>query len=790
MITEYVRIAFRHLRNQKLFTFTNIFGLSLGLAFAILIYLFIRDEYRFDRFHSNTNEIYSLRYNWFEPSIADKRDPYRHSRNLSAPLGEAIKTGLTGVKYVTFFIEGESSLQHADFIQTSRCVYVDTDFFKMFSFSLLKGDSTVVFKQPYEAVITDELALKMFGDEDPLGKVINIGYDKIAFTVSGVIESPPAYSTLDFDILLQKEHSPAFNDHKDNWHSRQFPIFIQAEPNADSRVIEQSITKLLHNGLGSSFFDQKKNEYKMQHDFHVANINLINLANIHLDTTVHWPKGSKPLYSIILASITLLIILIASVNYVSVSLMSSIGRKLEVGIRKVNGANPSQIMLQFMLESITVTLIASFVALVLAWLFMPYFNSFTNKEIAFTNNEILAIGSTMIALVFCVALLAGGYPSFYLSKLLPVEVLKKGFTKRLNSILIQPLVVFQFGASLFLIISSIAMYQQMKLVRDKELGFHSEAILSMPVEVNTIDRFKTMLLDRPEIISIAGTTSSFGQGLSIAEMEINGKRTSLYRFSIDQDCLDLLKIQLKEGRNFNEHDKGSVIVNETLAIELGWEDPLQEKLMGHFQVVGVVKDFHFQSLESSIKPMYWQYENANNLWTMLVRLEPTQIEEGLKILQTTWKEVLPGIPFQFTFLDQDIANQYASHNRWTSIVQVSAILALLIYGFGLFGLAGLNSVNAIKGISIRKVLGASHFSLFVQQNWPYLKLSILAFILSIPFCWYFINLWLDNFHYKIQFDWTLISFGFFVSLIISIGTVSYHTLKTTLTNPSEILKHE
>jgi putative ABC transport system permease protein len=812
MIGNYLKVAARNIQKRKLYSFINAFGLSIGICFCMLIFLFILDEKNFDSFHSNKNDIYRIEEKSFDTWQHDSANPYRKSAWIQTALQPALKEELPEVLYTTRYNPDHSGIfRYEEKVFTEKITYVDPDFFKMFSFLLTGVNLDKVFKSKEEIILTPAIAKKYFGDEDPIGKVIRVDNEgEKSYTVVGIIEPAPANSSLHFETLIPQENRPGYERNMKQWGNFNTPTFVQLVPNTNRQTFKTNLDTLLDKYMSDRLERWRKEAVvPIPADVKMLEYEFTVLPEWHLKKEISWEKVSDPQYSLILGGIAALILLIACINYVSLSLTTSASRRTEVGIRKVVGAQRSQLIYQFGFESLILAFISMFIGMGLLLLFLPAFNEFTGKGIQLTMNSMLQLIGASVIVTLLVGLLAGSYPSLFLSRFKPALVLKGGFTSKLQAGFTKPLVVLQFALSAFLIISSVIMYKQMRFITTKDLGYSKDQIVVIPTQTGwnkeadkTVARYRTRLQQEPSVVSIGGTTSSFAEGYSRYGYTIKGEQKSAYVYGIDPEYIPTLGVQFVSGRNFDAavaSDTNSVIVNEALVRDMKWKDPLNEYLnyredtvgLGA-KVIGVVKDYHFLSLEKNIEPMMLSMNKSDvgYLTTMLVKIKPADIPTTVEKLQRAWKDIAPDRPFDYAFLDQNVAKQYESYKRWMSIMGLSTGFAIIISCLGLFGLAGINALNRTKEIGIRKVMGAELQNIFLLLNKQYVYLAFIAFVLAAPASWYIMNKWLSDFKFRISMGWELFAISMLAGLVIALITVSYHAIKASLINPAETLKYE
>ncbi len=813
MIGNYFKVASRNILKRKLYSFINAFGLSIGIAFCILIFLFIMDEKSFDQFHTNKNQIYRLEEKSYDTWLQNPKDPYSRSAYLPKGVAQAVKDELPEVIFATRYNPSHNGIvRYGDKIFTEKEIaYVDADFFNMFSFRLLAGNPNKIFKGKLEAAITPAIAKKYFGDESPLGKALRVDVegDK-EFIVTGIIEAAPSNSSLKYGILLPQENSPGYERNLNQWGNFNTPAFVQVLPNTDLKNFKLNLDKVIQKHMGDKLEKWRKNAtVPIPADVRMMELEFTQLPDMHLKKEISWDKVSDPQYSWILGGIALLILLIACINYISLALTTSAARKTEVGIRKVAGAQKQQLVWQFSIESIVLSFISMIVGIGLVFLFLPSFNQFTDKAIAITFSNIAPVLLTSTALTILIGIMAGSYPALFLSGFRPALVLKGAFTSKVQAGFTKPLVVIQFALSAFLIMSSVIMYRQMKFVTTKDLGYNKAQILVVPtqsgynIEANkTVERFRTRFQSEPSVVSLAGTGLSFNQGYSRYGYKIKGEQKAAYVYAVDPFYLSTLGVNMVQGRNFDERiaaDSDAVVVNEALVRDMKWTDPLNEYLnyredstgLGA-KVIGVVKDYHFLSLEKNIDPMFLSMnkKDVGYLGTMLIKLSAGNLPEKIEKVRAIWKELSPDKPFEYTFLDEDVATQYKSYQRWMSIMGLATCFAILISCLGLFGLSGINALNRTKEIGIRKVMGAELSNIFLLLNKQFIWLAMIAFAIATPLSWYVMNKWLKDFQFKITIGWELFALSMAAGLAVALLTVSYHALKAAWINPAQTLKNE
>jgi putative ABC transport system permease protein len=811
MLKNYFKTAVRHLTKQKVYTLINGFGLSVGIAFCLLIFTFIQDELSFDRFHAQAGRIFRIhRTNLVEPAYGEREKGFFSALKmrqenkliyLPLPLGPKLQEEIPEIKQTVRIGEGQAVFSYGDKVFNEKLQYVDHNFFEMFSFKLRQGNSETVLHDLSSLVITASLARKFFGDQDPIGKTLIMQQrqgEKKAFTVTGVCEEAPANSSLSLNILIPFEHEDNYQEYKNELHNYfSTLLFIELAEHASLKALQQNFTRFINKHYAEGIARIRSAE-KLGAATPVYELGFTNIADTHFDNSVYWNKVSNPLYTYILSGIALLILLIACINYISLAMTRASSRTQEIGIRKVMGASRKQVAWQLWTEAQVLVAASVIFSILLVHLFLPAFNAFTEKQLDFPLQEQPVLMAALAGLTLLVGAIVGGYPALFLSRFEPVKVLKSNRTYRFNPQLSGALVVVQYTLCLFLVTSSIIMYRQMQFISRKDLGYNKEQVLVVSNHKREnmdvlMSRIRQYAAGNPDIISVSSTSSSFNKSSMAYFFNINGENSPVDVYMVDQEYIPILEIQLKQGRNFSSQlrsDSNAVIINETLAAKLGKDGIAGEmsKSLGS-RIVGIVKDYHYASLESKIAPMALFYK-PHNVGSILLKIKPGQLQETLTAVEKNWKTLSGGQPFEFSFLHEDVQSQYKTYHRWMGIVGTATLFAISIACLGLFSLSGLMAVNRTKEIGIRKVLGASLGNIFLLLNKGTLKIALFAFMIAVPFSWYLMHKWLEDFAYRISITWEIFAIAGLLGIITAIIAVSVPSLKAALANPVKSLRNE
>jgi putative ABC transport system permease protein len=800
MFKNYLKIAWRNVLREKGYAFINVFGLAVGIAFCTLIFLYVRDELTYDHFHTNADRIFRVR----ETTLGSTQS----GGDASGPiiLGPALQADVPGIAhYVRLQSENHYVRTPGASVEAieESVLFADPAILNVFTFPLRQGDPATALADPGNVVLTETMARKYFGNEDALGKTLQIRLDQTfeSFTVSGIAADVPGNSTIQFGILLSFEqlflYSEFYSDWAESWHFYSPQTYVALMPENTEQQVEASLPA----------FHRKYHEDDIAEAIEEGSYDstVVETYDLQPIREIHLTSNSDPVYSYILSGIALAVLLIACINFMTLSIGRSARRAREVGVRKVVGAQRKQIMAQFWGEAFLLSTIALFAGLVLAFIFMPVFNNLTDKDLQFSLAGDWTVGAALAGLVILTGLVAGSYPALVLSRFNPIETLKDRLRLGKTSGFARSLVVLQFAFTVFLITSTLVMARQLAYTRSMDLGFDKEQIVVIPasgLDASRIaERFRMELERQPSIVGVTASGNMLGQtGNSGYGYRLDGKAHAVNVFRVDTHYLDFLGLELVAGRNFNPDlatdSTHAVIVNEGLVRDFALEDPLGKPIPNPFEdeaspvIVGIVKDYHFQSLYKEVGSVMltldpeWDYAN------LLVRIRPENIPQTLDLLRTTWRATVPDVPFTYQFLDDQMQAQYANDQRWSQIVQYAALFAILIACLGLLGLAALSVTRRTKEIGIRKVLGATVAHLVTLISKEFALLVVVGVVLASPAAYLVMQRWLQDFAYRAPLSWWVFAAAGLTALVVALLTVGYHAVKSALADPVKSLRYE
>ncbi len=819
MLHNYITIAFRNLRKYKGFSTINFLGLSVGVACCLLIGEYVRNEWSFDQFHENADQIYRA---WV---LEDYGEEQRFFNTVTpVPLGPALTRNFPEIERTIRISTFTGRVQKENISFDESIHLVDPAFFEVFNFPLDYGTANPL-SETHNVVLTPETATRYFGEEDPTGQTlsIRIGERDQDFLVTGVTAEVPRNSSIQFTMLVPWRVSLDIYDDRQrrSWGNVIPETYALLQEGTIASSLEAKFPSLVQQVVG-----------KFQNGSYT--IGLQPMKDIHLNPD--FPQGlasvSDPAYSYILSVLALLVLGIACINVVTLSVAGSTSRTLEVGVRKVMGAERGQLMQQFWGESAIMALLAMLGGILFAWLAQPFFNNLAGTDLNLRlETDTLVL---LIVLVCVIGLVAGSYPALVLSGFRIVDVFK-GTPKagKGKGRLLQNLIIAQFAFAVFLISSTLIMSRQLEFLQTKNLGFDKEQVVTIPLQGALVtsnkggmrgmgDRIGTGMelaevfkqaLAQQSMIKQAGAASFVPEGTSWLNLGYQADGGQFLKFQmnvIDPDFLETLNMELVAGRNFTEYGtidaNRGIIVNETLVAEYGWEDPIGQRLPGPFgdhEIIGVVRDFHFQSLHTTIEPVVLVMNMepimagimditiiSSPIPKLFVRIAPGKTVSALATMERIWDRLADGQSFTFSFLDERIDSQYRAEQLLRQLVVVTTLLSIFIASLGLFGLAALTVARRTKEIGIRKVVGASVSGIVLLLSKDFARLILIAFVIVVPVVYLVMDRWLQDFAYRIGIGPGVLILAGTLAMVIALLTVSYQTIKAALTNPVDSLRYE
>ena len=790
LVWNYVKTALRAIRRHKGYSLINISGLAIGLTVCMLIVLWVADEWSFDRFNTNAGWIYRVYRNESatKTSSTSVLTPPPMAAALKRDFPEVIKATRFGYWRRQLVTYKDKSFNEPGFR------HADLDFFDMFSFPLLKGDPETVFSNPYSVILTEITAAKYFGEEDPIGKILTVNntYD---VTVTGVIHNESFNSSLEFDLLAPFEillKESIGENHADNWGFNSFGTYVMLEKSASAENLNQKLT-----GYLKKYSEEDTDELVLQ-----------PLTDIHLFSNLGHDLNNRGdiKYVWIFSALAVFVLLIAGVNFMNLTTARSANRAREVGLRKVVGAGRPQLIRQFFGESILMALFALVIAFILLEFLLPLFNTLSEKQLTSDWLNISSLLLGFIGMALLTGILSGIYPALFLSSFQPIRVLKGTVSlSRANPLFRKVLVIFQFTLSVFLIIGTLLISRQLSYMRNIDLGFNRDHIIHLSIHGELLEKYNAIrerFLQNPDVLRITASMSlptniQGSPGTPMWEGRPPDAKMEIKTDFVDYDYIETFEIPLVEGRSFSREYSTDLetafIVNEEAIRRMGLEKPVVGKRFGFWeidgQIIGVMKDAHFQTLHQKIKPLVFKMF-PDWLRRMYVKIRSDNVSTTLASLNKTWEEMNLGYPFEYQFLDEDFHNLYKSEARLGKIFQYFAALAVFIACLGLFGLASFITEQRTKEIGIRKVLGSSTVGIMALLNQQFLKWVAVANLVAWPIAYFAMQKWLEKFAYRADIEIWIFFLSAALGLTVALLTVSLQTLRAARTNPVDSLKHE
>ena len=795
----------RYLLRNKGYTAINILGLAMGITSCMLIMLFVRSEWSYDRFHSKADRIQRV---WLQEIYEGQTFT---NTITPLPLGATLKENMSDVESFCRVTPFNTLVQYNGNRFNEAISLVDSNFFQLFDFDIAEGDRNNAFINSNSIILSKKAAQKYFGKEKAIGKnlELQLGTEKFLFTVTAIAKEVPQESSIQFDMLITHSNDKYLYSERartSGWTSVFGETYILLKPGISNAATESKFPALVKKIAGNNY---KEGQY---------NLHLQPITDIHLNKKL--PAGnlpvSDPVYSYILATIGFLILLIACINFVTLSIGRSTTRAMEVGVRKVMGAERPQLIRQFWGEGLLLVIFSLMLAIIFSYLLLRPFNAIVSRELIFAFDAFTIL--FLLALVLVVGLVAGIYPAIILSAFAPVKVLKGRLQSGVSiGFFRKALIAGQFVASIIMIIGTMVIGQQLSYLQNKNLGYDKEHVVIVPTNksrkegIPLAERFKDELSKDPQILGSTISLFSFSEpGWMNLGYEDDKKVYRNFRMNaVDADFIKTMNLQIIAGRGFlkdNPADIGSsMIINEALAKEYGWTDAIGKKLPGQYehQVIGVVKDFHFESLHNTVKPLALVMKPDSVIRKssdvsfafppqprINIRLKAGNLQAEVAAIKNAWKKVAGDQDFEYRFLDESLNAMYQKEQRFGTVVNYASAISIFIACMGLFGLATLMVTRRTKEIGIRKVLGADVKGLVGLLSKDFAVLVVIASLISFPIAWWALNKWLQDFAYRISIEWWVFVVAAIAALLIALFTVSFQAIKAALANPVKSLRTE
>jgi len=791
MFKNYFKIALRQIKRQKVYSFINISGLAIGMTCCVLILLWVQDELSYDKFHENADHIYRVIKIWRKGETA-------HYATTPAPLAQALKEEFPEIYNSARFDPAGQMIVAYDkttFYEINGA-YADPSFFELFSFPFVKGDPKTALSNPSSIVITENMADKYFGVEDAIGKTLRIN-NQYDFLVTGIMKNIPRQSHMQFvnffiPFTHIKEIQGRGQETHVNWHNTAFYTYVLLQKNIPYQDVSKKISEYLKKHIPestSSLYLQPLKKIHLYSSNLRLNIATGNITNIF-----------------IFSAMAFFILVIACINFMNLATARSGRRSKEIGMRKVIGASRGNLVRQFFSESIVLSLLAIIAAIAIVSMLLPIFNTLSGKDISSGALLHINIILGLIGIAFITGILSGSYPALFLSSFQPVKVLKDSFRTGLKGALFRKvLVIFQFSLMIILVIGMIVIYNQLEYIQNSKLGFDKEHLIYLPMNNDVrmkYESFKNDLLENSDILNVSASSSLPFWGTDIATEDVNwegkipGEDFLMRGVGVDYDFLETFKIEMAEGRDFSQEfstDRTNYILNSKAVEAMQLQSPLgkQLTLMGNTgSIIGIVKDYHFKPLNLSLEPLVLRLYDPQWLRFIYVRIRPEKISEVLTYTENQWKQFFPGVPFQFVFVDQALANIYVAVGRIGSLFRYFTILAIVIACLGLFGLSAYVAEQRTKEIGIRKVLGATVPNVALLLSRQFIKWVLIANLAAWPVAYFVMKGWLNNFAYRTRLGLDIFILSGLMAFVIALLTVSFQSIRAALTNPVDNLRYE
>ena len=804
MLKSYLTIAWRSLLKNKTFTFLNLTGLSVAFCVFILLAMAGFFELSYDRFHEKGDQIYKVYSVWQNPKGQQVSDSH------GVPLMPTVQQEVPNIERATRYLQEEAIISFGEKEINMDVSWVDADFFSMFTFPVLQGKSDNPLEKRSNIVLTKAMAHVLFGNENAIGKTVQVlidGKDK-PFTVSAVVADNPEQSSIEFEVAIRFEEEATYEENIDQWDSRYHNVFVELSEGANAAHFDEATQSLVQLNFAQRIANAKRDGAVADAGGRYYRLKLVPLFDENFVTLKNGAVQISRSGPYLVLSIAFLILFIACVNFVNMSVARSSQRLKEIGMRKTLGAKRKQLFLQFWSESLVVFLIAAGAGVLLSLLLINEFKTLVETQVSFD----LIISPATISLfalgLLLITLIVGGYPALLLSKLGTIKSLKGKINLSGRNKVRDALMVVQFGIAILLISGTLVLRSQLDFLRNKDLGFNKEQVVSFPIDgkknsYEALDLLRDELAGNPDILEISGADDNLGYGKdgsvskSMFGFEYKNRIINTNYLTVDYDYAKTLDLELVAGRDFSRDyasDGSAVVINEAMAKEFGEKDPLTAYISFsdslRFPVIGVVKDYNFEKLDKAVEPLSMMMSRDYEIYYAYVKVAPRNLGKSMEAIEKAWKKIEPNAKFLGSFLDENINRTFRKEERMTTMITSGSIIAIMLSCMGLFALSLLIVTERTKEIGVRKVIGASIANITFLLTKDFLKLIVIAFLIASPIAWYFMSEWLQNYPFKIELNvWFFLASGL-LATCVALLTVGGKTIKAAAQNPTRSLRTE
>jgi putative ABC transport system permease protein len=806
MLKNNLKIAWRNLLKGKVFNLINIVGLSVAVACCVLLFLTVVYEFSYDKFHKNLPDIYQVYL------TQNRAKGVERGTAMPEPLTPALKAEYPDVQYISRWGNGHAEVSYKAKKMMQSVSFVDEDFLRIFTFPLEKGSVKTALHDLRSIVITAEVAKAIFGIENPVGKTVelNLYNQNQSFVVGGVAEDIPYNSSIGFAVLIRFENYFNYQQNLDKWDTGNHVTYVKLNAGTDRALFEKRLIPFAKNHFKQNISDIVRDGAQPDTNGNVFTVNLTPFAGNHFDTEMGGLEGNQisKTYLISLLAIGIFILLIACINFINLNIARAFNRAREIGVRKTLGAGKFQLLVQFLVETALVCLIAFGFGLLISSLILPLFAQNFKSHIHLKMLLQPALLFASFSTFFLITIIAGFYPAWLMLQYKTVLVLKGTMSTTKPGRVRNLLLVIQFALSTLLIICTLVTWQQMQYMQNLPLGYNRSEVISIPLGnlsgTNALNILRQKLQGSPEVESITGSGNNLGMGedgsssTHTVGFNFKGHEIQSDWQNVDYDYLKTLGIKLLQGRDFSRDfatDTNAVVINEQMAKQIGVKNPVGTYLPVHddqppIQIIGVMHDYNFHSLHEKVEALSLSLEQKNHLEYVFVRIKPVGLNASFNHLKSQWHQIFPNNEFQGSWLNENTERQYRSEKRLSNIFIGSAIIAVLISCIGLLAMAMIVMVQRTKEIGIRKVLGSSISGIVLLVSKDFIKLVLIASILAFPVAWWVMHNWLQSFAYRIEISWWIFALATLIALVIALATVSFQAVKAALANPVKSLRSE